>query len=280
MIKNQLKTALLLGLLTGVLLAAGGFFGRQGLTIAIIFAVLMNFGAYFFSDKIVLKMYRAKEIKENDDPELYRLVREVVHLANLPMPKVYVVPSGNPNAFACGRDKKHASVAFTEGILNLLSKDELKGVIAHELAHVKNRDILVQTVAATIAGVISYMAFMARWGALFGGFGGDDNKGNIVELLAVAIITPILAMLIQMAISRSREYLADASGAKMIHNPLGLARALEKLEEGVKHVPMKLGVESTSSLFIVNPFLGKGITQLLSTHPPVKERVRRLREMT
>jgi len=279
MVKNQLKTVFLLGLLTAVLLVAGGFFGRTGLTFAIIIAVVMNFGAYFFSDKIVLKMYRAKEIKEKDEPELFRLVSEVSNLAGIPRPKVYVIDSPNPNAFATGRNPKNASVAFTTGILSLLSKDELKGVIAHEISHVKNRDILVQTIAATIAGVISYLAFMARWGALFGGFGGDDNRGNIIELLAIAIITPIVAVLIQLAISRSREYLADSSGAKTIHNPLALARALEKLESGVKRSPMRMGSEATSSLFIVNPFSKKGILNLLSTHPSTIERVRRLKEM-
>jgi heat shock protein HtpX len=279
MIKNQLKTVFLLGALTAILLVIGGFFGRGGLTIAIIFAVLMNFGAYFFSDRIVLAMYRAKEIKQKDNPELFKLVRDVVHLANIPMPKVYIVPSMQSNAFATGRNPKNASVAFTNGILNLLSRDELKGVIAHELSHIKNRDILIQTIASTIAGVISYLAFMARWGAIFGGVGGDRDRGNIIELLAIAIITPILAMLIQLAISRSREYLADSTGAKMIHNPLALARALEKLEHNSKHTPMGFGGEATSSLFIVNPFSGRGLVNLLSTHPPVKSRVEKLRNM-
>ena len=280
MIKNQLKTVLLLGVLTAVLLVAGGYFGRGGLTIAIIFAVVMNFGAYFFSDRIVLAIYRAKEIKENDDPELFKLVREVVHLAYLPMPKVYVVPSANSNAFVCGRDYKHSSLAVTEGILKLMSKDELKGVIAHEISHIKNRDILIQTIAATIAGVISYLAFMARWGAIFGGFGGDRGKGNIIELLAIAIITPLVAMLIQMAISRSREYLADASAAKILHNPHGLINALEKLKHDSGRHPMRFGNPSTAHLFISNPFRARGITRLLSTHPSLESRILRLKEMS
>lgn len=280
MIKNQLKTVFLLGLLTAILLVVGGFFGRTGLTFAIGFAVLMNFGAYFYGDKVVLAIYKAKEIKENDNPELYKLVREVVHLAHIPMPKVYIVPSANSNAFACGRSPKHASVAFTNGILNLMNKDELKGVIAHEISHIKNRDILIQTVAATIAGVISYLAFMARWGAIFGGFGGDRDRGNIIELLAIAIITPIVAMLIQMAISRSREYLADASAAKTLHNPYGLANALEKLEGDAKRHPMRFGSPSTAHLFISNPFKTRGLMSLLSTHPSIKSRVEKLKSMS
>ena len=281
MIKNQIKTVLLLGLLTGLLLGVGQLLGgRQGLFIGLVFAIVMNFGSFWFSDKIVLAMYRAKEVKEHNQPELYKIVKEVAHLSQVPMPKVYIVPTENPNAFATGRNPKHAAVACTVGIMNLLSKDELKGVIAHEMSHIKNRDTLIQAVAATIAGVISYLAFMARWAAIFGGYGGRDRDGgNMFELLALAIITPLVATILQLAISRSREYLADETAAKTIHNSFSLADALEKLESGVKHHPLRFGSPSTSSLFILNPFSGKGFLHLLSTHPPIKERVKRLREM-
>ncbi|MBW2978121.1 zinc metalloprotease HtpX [Candidatus Woesearchaeota archaeon] len=279
--KNQIKTVVLLGLLTGLLLGVGQLLGgRGGLFIGLVFAILMNFGAYWFSDKIVLRMYRAKEIKENDEPELYRIVKEVAHLAKLPMPKVYIIPTENPNAFATGRNPSKSAVACTVGIMNLLNKDELKGVIAHEMAHIKNRDTLIQAVAATIAGVISYLAFMARWAAIFGGMGGRDRDGGgMFELLALAIITPLIATILQLAISRSREYLADETGAKTIHNPYNLADALEKLEAGVKRNPLRFGSPSTSSLFIVNPFSGRGFIKWFSTHPPMKERVKRLRQM-
>ena len=225
-VENQLKTVFLLSLLMGLLMGVGWLVGGvQGLTIALIFSVLMNFGMYWFSDRIVLAMYRAKEATPHEEPELHRIIREVVHLAGIPMPKVYVIPSEAANAFATGRNPKHAAVAVTHGIVSLLSKDELKGVIAHEIAHVKNRDILITTIAATIAGVISYVAMMARWAALFGGGGGRDrNGGDIIGLIALAIVTPLIAMLLQLALSRSREYLADETGAKTIHNPLALAR--------------------------------------------------------
>ncbi len=278
---NQLKTALLLGLLTGVLLGIGYLLGGySGLTIGLIFAIVMNFGSYWFSDKIVLAMYHAQEVKEHDAPELYKIVKEVIHLAGMPMPKVYIIPTDTPNAFATGRNPKHAAVACTKGILDLLNKDELKGVIAHEVAHIKNRDILIQTVAATIAGVISYVGMIARWGAIFGGLGGRDNdSGGIIEFLVLAIITPLLAVLLQLAISRSREYLADETGAKMIHNPHALASALQKLHLGVKHNPMRFGSPATSSMFIVNPFSARGLANLLSTHPPMEERVKRLKKL-
>ncbi len=281
MIKNQIKTVILLGALTGLLLGAGQLLGgRQGLFIGLALAVVMNFGSYWYSDKIVLAMYRAREIKHSDQPELYNLVKEVSQLANLPMPKVYIVPTNNPNAFATGRNPEHAAVAVTAGIMQLLEKDELKGVIAHELAHVKNRDILVSTIAATIAGVISYLAFMARWGPMFGGFGGRDRDGgNMIELLALAIITPLVATILRLAISRSREYLADETGAKTIHNSYALASALEKLDNGAKRNPLRFGNPSTSNLFIVNPFSAKGFIRLFSTHPPMEERVNRLRSM-
>ena len=280
-VKNQFKTVILLGALTGILLWVGNLVGGfQGLTIALIFSIVMNFGAYWFSDKIVLAMYRAKEIKESENPRLYKIVKEVSQLANIPMPKVYILPSDASNAFATGRNYKHAAVACTHGILDLMNDDELKGVIAHEISHIKNRDTLIQSVAATIAGVISYVAFMARWAAIFGGFGGRDrDSGGAIQLLLLAIITPILAMIIQLAISRSREYLADESAAKTLHNPYGLANALEKLEQNVKKHPLRFGNQSTAHLFITNPFSGRGILSLLSTHPPIKERVKRLKSM-
>ncbi|MBW2977041.1 zinc metalloprotease HtpX [Candidatus Woesearchaeota archaeon] len=277
---NQLKTVILLGLLTGLLLWVGQLVGGpSGLTIALVFAVIMNFGAYWFSDKIVLAMYRAKEINEADNPRLFKIVHEVSQKANVPMPKVWIIPSDSSNAFAVGRTFKHSAVACTNGILDLMNHDELKGVIAHEISHIKNRDTLIQTVAATIAGVISYVAFMARWAAIFGGFGGRDRDNNIVELLVLAIVTPLIAMVIQLAISRSREFLADETGAKIVHSPYGLASALEKLENDVKKHPMRLGNPSTAHLFITNPFRAGMLIRFFSTHPDIKERVKRLRAM-
>ena len=280
MIKNQLKTVILLAMLTALLLFVGNLLGGySGLAIAVVIVLIMNVVTYFFSHKIVLAMYKAKEATEKDNPELFKSVREVAHLANIPMPKVFIIPSEQVNAFATGRNPKNAVVACTHGIIKALNKDELKGVIAHEVSHIKNRDILIQTVAATIAGIISFVASMARWGAIFGGFGRDKNSGNLIQLLVLSIITPLIALLIQLAISRSREYLADESAAKILHNPYGLANALEKIEASVKHHPMKFGNPTTSSLFIANPFTGKGMMSWLSTHPPMKERIRRLKSM-
>lgn len=279
---NQFKTAILLGLLAGLLMAVGWLVGGyRGLTIGFAFAIIMNFGTYFFSDRIVLFMYRAKEAKKSEYPELYKIVAEVSKMADIPMPKVYIVPTETSNAFATGRNPKHAVVACTNGIMNLLSKEELKGVIAHEISHVKNRDILIQTIAATIAAVISYVAMMARFAAIFGGAGGRDDRdgGGALEFLLLAIVTPLIAMLLQLAISRSREYLADETGARTIHNPNALASALAKLEEGTRRNPMRFGSPATSSLFIVNPFSAKGLIGLLSTHPPMEERIRRLKGM-
>ncbi len=280
--KNRLKTVMLLGLLTGLLLGAGQLLGgRQGLLIGFAIAVVMNFGSYWFSDKIVLAMHKAKPVGR--DNKLYKIVKEVAEKANTPMPKVYIIPTDNPNAFATGRNPKHAAVACTAGILNILDKDELKGVIAHEMAHVKNRDILIATIAATIAGVISYLAFFARWGAIFGGFGGDRNGegGNIIGILALAIITPIIATIIQLAISRSREYLADETGAKIMKDPVPLANALKKLEQSSKMHPLRQTETSkaTAHLFIVNPFKGKNMMKLFMTHPTTEARVRRLNNM-
>ncbi|MEA3378305.1 MAG: zinc metalloprotease HtpX [Nanoarchaeota archaeon] len=279
MITNHMKTYLLLAILTAILLWIGSFWGNGGILFGLIFALIINFGTYFFSDKIVLKIYRAKEVKKNVNARLYGIIKEVAGLANLPMPKIYIIPSKNPNAFATGRNPKHAAIAVTEGILELLSDNELKGVLAHEMSHIKNRDILIQTVVATIAGVISYIGIFARWGALFGGFGGNRENNNLLQFLVMAIIAPIIALLLRLAISRSREYLADETGAKMIHNPLSLASALEKLEKGTKHSPLRFGSQATSSLFIVNPFKGKNLMNLLSTHPPTEKRVKKLRGM-
>lgn len=274
MIVNQIKTVILLGVLTGILLAVGSIWGRGGLLIALVFALLLNFGSYWFSSSIVLKMYRAKPAEETS--KLYLLTAELAKKANLPMPKVYIIPSAQANAFATGRSPKHAAVAATTGILQLLSDEELKGVLAHELAHIKNRDTLIATIAATIAGVISYLATMAQWAALFGLR--DDDGASIVQMLVLAILTPILATIIQLAISRSREFLADARGAKIAGSGLPLADALVKLSHDSN--PMQLGTQATASLFISNPMKGKRFFSLLSTHPDTAERVRRLRAMS
>jgi heat shock protein HtpX len=277
---NQIKTVMLLGALTAILLWVGQYFGgAAGLTIAIIIVGIMNFGMYWFSDRIVLAMYRAKEAPK--DSKLYHMVKEVAKKADTPMPKVYRIPSRNPNAFATGRNPKNAAVACTDGIMGLLSDRELKAVIAHEIAHIKNRDTLITTVAATIAGVITYVAMMARWAAIFGGFGGRDDRqgGGLIELLVLAIVTPLVATIIQLAISRQREYLADSSGAGYIKDPDALADALLKIEQGVKAHPMAMGNTATSSLFIANPFRGGALISLFSTHPPMHERVDKLRKM-
>ncbi len=277
-IKNQIKTVILLGLLTGVLLFVGYLIGGpSGLTIGLIFALSINFLTYWFSDKIVLRMYKAKIIKKSEYPELHKIIEELCKQANLPKPKIYIINSENANAMATGRNPKHAAVAVTTGILNILDKNELKGVLAHELSHIKNRDTLITTIAATIAGVISYVAFMARFAAIFGG--SRDEGGNILSLLVLAIITPIIAMILQLALSRSREYLADEKGALISKQPLALASALQKLEQTAKIRPMRKGNPATSSLFIVNPFSARGFTTLFSTHPPVALRVKKLQEI-
>ena len=277
-IKNQVKTAVLLAMLTALLLWIGSFFGKTGFIFALIFVGLMNIGSYWFSDKIVLWMYRAKEAKQSEYPKLYKTVKEVAKLSNLPVPKVYVIPTNSPNAFACGRNYKHAAVAATEGIMKILNEDELKGVIAHEFAHIKNRDILISTVAGTIAGIISYIANMFMWSAMFGGRD-DDRRGNALSLLVLAIITPIVASIIQLAISRSREYLADETGAKTVKDGNALADALEKIEKNIGINPMRFGNQATAHLFISNPFKNTGFLSLFLTHPPTKERTKRLREM-
>src|SRR3989338_7511881 len=276
MVVNQLKTVILLGLLTALLLWVGQLLGGiSGLYIAGFFAILMNFGSYWFSDKIVLAMYRAKEVKDDSHP-LYKIVKEIVELEKMPMPKIYTIPSEQANAFATGRNPDHAAIAATEGILSLLNKEELKGVMAHEIAHVKNRDILISTIAGTIAGVISYIATMAQWAAMFGG---NRDRGNFLQLLVLAIITTLVATIIQLAISRSREYLADATGAKTLRDSSGLASALDKLHNDAKKHTMMLGNNATAHLFISNPFKNRGILALLSTHPPMHERISRLKSM-
>tara|TARA_Y100000310_G_scaffold345288_1_gene463437 strand:+ start:2960 stop:3808 length:849 start_codon:yes stop_codon:yes gene_type:complete len=280
MIKNQFKTAILLGLLTALLLGVGSFFGKSGILIAAIFVLLMNFGTYWFSDKIVLAMYKAKLASPSEYSRLHSIVDEVTFLAKIPKPKVWILPSTQSNAFATGRNPNHASIACTEGILNLMNDDELKGVIAHEIGHIKNRDILISTVAGIITGIISYVAFMARWAAIFGGFGGRDRDGDsIVGLIVLAVVTPLMAAIIQLAISRSREYLADESAAKLLRNSAGLVSALEKLEGDAKRHPLRLGNRSTAHMFISNPFKGKAMMSLLSTHPPMDSRIKRLNEL-
>lgn len=276
---NNLKTFMLLSALTVLFLIIGGVIGGQrGMVTAFFFAVVMNFFSYWFSDKVVLKMHRAREVTEADAPDLVPLVRINAQRAGLPMPRVYMMAGSSPNAFATGRNPSHAAVAFTEGIVQLLSRDELEGVIAHELAHIKNRDILTQSIAATIAGAISMLAFMARWGAMFGGHGGRDRGGNMISLLVMAIIAPIAAMFVQMAISRSREYVADASGARICGNPQALANALRKLHVGSKKYPMRAH-QATAHMFIINPISGRSMARLFSTHPPVEERIARLEKM-
>ncbi len=277
---NQFKTVLLLGALTGLLLLIGGWLGgRSGLTIAFVFAILMNFGSYFFSHKIVLFIYRAKPLAKEKAPKIHQIVEEIAKKAGMPKPGIYLIPSPHANAFCTGPSPKKAVVAVTEGILSLLSVEELRGVLAHEIGHAKNYDILISTIAATIASVISYVAMMARWAAIFGGMKGDDRGGhNMLELLVLAIIAPLAAMVIQLAISRSREYLADERGARLIGDGKPLANALEKLHANTSRLPLRFGSESTAHLFIVNPFKG-GFASLFSTHPPHDERIKRLRAM-
>lgn len=275
---NSIRTALLLGALTGLIMIIGRYLGgTHGMVIAFFFAMIMNFGSYWFSDKIVLKMYRARPVSEAEAPDLHRIIRQLAQQASLPMPRICIMPSESPNAFATGRNPQHAVVAVTQGILRLLNEDELKGVLAHELAHVKHRDILIGSIAATLAGAIMMIASMARWAALFGGFGSrdDDDGGGMIGLIAMSIFAPIAAMLIQMAISRSREYAADAAGASFAGSPYGLASALQKISSASRQIPMKAN-PSTAHMFIMNPLAGKSLMSLFSTHPPVEQRIRRL----
>ncbi|MGH9868171.1 MAG: zinc metalloprotease HtpX [Candidatus Polarisedimenticolia bacterium] len=279
---NGLKTALLLGTLTGALLIFGRLLGGQsGMILALVLAAGMNFFAYWFSDKMVLAMHKAKPVTREKAPQLYEILEALTARAGTPMPKLYIVEADAPNAFATGRNPQHAAVAVTTGILRLLDRSELEGVLAHELAHVKNRDILISSIAATMAGAIAMLANMAKWGAIFGGFGGRDNDreggdGNLLGVLAMAIVAPIAAMIIQLAVSRSREYQADATGAAVTGNPYGLASALQKLEDYGKRVPPLQVSPTMNHLYISNPLSGRSMMALFSTHPPMKERIRRL----
>lgn len=276
---NRFKTAVLLTALTLLLVAMGGAIGgRGGMMFAFFIACAMNFFSYWFSDKIVLRMYGAQEITEMQNPMFYGIVRNLSVRAGLPMPKVYMIPSDSPNAFATGRNPEHAAVAATEGIMRILTPEELEGVMAHEMSHVANRDILISTIAATIAGAISMLGNMLQWAAIFGSRS-DDDEGGGWGGLAMAIIAPIAAMLIQLAVSRSREYLADESGARMCGHPLSLANALRKLESGSRMLPMQDARPATAHLFIVNPLTASGLMQLFSTHPPMEERIARLERM-
>jgi heat shock protein HtpX len=276
---NMFKTALLLAVLTAMLVLIGGAIGgEQGMLVAFVLALAMNFFSYWFSDRIVLAMYRARPVDEATAPGLYAMVRRLATRAGIPMPRLYMIPTETPNAFATGRNPQHAAVAVTEGIVRLLDEEELEGVLAHELSHVTNRDVLIATVAATLAGAITYLAHMAQFAAFFGSHRGDDDEGgsNPLAMVLMAVVAPIAAMLVQMAVSRAREYQADASGARLAGRPWGLAKALEKLHMAQKVMPMAAN-PATAHLFIVNPLSGRTLMHLFSTHPPVEERIRRLR---
>jgi heat shock protein HtpX len=280
---NFFKTAVLLAALTSLVVLIGNVIGgQQGMLIAFVLAVAMNFGSYWFSDRIVLSMYGAQPIEEVQAPDLYRIVRRLTTKAGIPMPRIYLIQGDAPNAFATGRSPEHAAVAVTEGIMRLLDEDELEGVLAHELSHVKNRDTLTMTITATLAGVITYLAHMAQWAAVFGGGRRDDEEGGgggALGAILMAVLAPIAAMLIQLAISRAREFQADASGAHLVGRSWGLAKALQKLDMASRVAPMD-ATPATAHLFIVNPLSGQGLMALFSTHPPIEERIARLRAMT
>ena len=279
---NIFKTGLLLAVLTAMLVLLGGAIGgQQGMMIAFFLALTMNFVSYWFSDKIVLAAYGAQPIDEAAAPRLYAIVHRLATRAGIPMPRVYLIPSETPNAFATGRNPQHAVVAVTEGIMRILDEEELEGVLAHELSHVKNRDVLISTVAATLAGAITYLAHMAQWAAMFGGRGRDDDEGgsNPIAMILLAVLAPIAALLVQMAVSRSREFQADATGARVAGRPWGLAKALEKLQMANQAMPMANATPATAHLFIVNPLSGQTLMRLFSTHPPLEERIARLRAM-
>jgi heat shock protein HtpX len=279
---NVFKTGLLLAVLTVMLVLIGGAVGgRQGMLVAFIVAVGINFVSYWFSDKMVLAAYGAQPIEEASAPRLYAIVHRLATRAGIPMPRVYMIPSETPNAFATGRNPEHAVVAVTEGIMRILDEDELEGVLAHELSHVKNRDVLISTIAATLAGAITYLAHMAQWAAMFGGRGRDDEDGgsNPIAMILLAILAPIAALLVQMAVSRSREFQADATGAKVAGKSWGLMKALEKLQMANQAMPMANATPATAHLFIVNPLSGETLMRLFSTHPPLEERIARLRAM-
>ncbi len=273
---NNIKTVLLLGLLTGLILFIGSFWGRAGLTIALFMSIAINFASYFFSDKIALSMYHAKPVSREEAPRLYGTLEFLCSRAGIPMPRIYIIPEESPNAFATGRNPQHASVAVTEGALRLMDENELQGVLAHELSHVKNRDILISSVAATMAGMIMWIANMARFAAFFGGGSRDrEDGGGALGGLVTIIVAPIAAMLIQMWISRTREYEADSSGATIVGSPYGLASALQKLENFAKRIPMN-ATPSTAHMFIMHPFSGSSLMSLFSTHPPTEKRIERL----
>jgi len=275
------KTTLLLGALTGLIMLIGGILGgRGGVEMAFVIAIAMNFFSYWFSDKLVLRAYSAQPIDASDAPELYAIVNELAQSAGIPMPRLYLIDSDTPNAFATGRNPKHAAVAVTRGIMRICNREELKGVIGHELSHVLNRDILISSIAATLAGVIMMLGSWMRWAAIFGGLGGrdDDNRGGL-EMIVMAILAPFAAMMIQLAISRTREYQADASGARLTHDPLYLANALRKLELANERMPLPDATPATAHLFIVNPLKSGLFARLFSTHPPIEERIRRLEQM-
>lgn len=281
MIGLYIKTAILMGALAGIILLIGALVGgQQGLLIAIIFAVLMNFGMFFFSHKLVLAMYRAQPLPKAKAPKLHAMIEDICKRANLPKPSIYLIPTEAPNAFATGPTKNRAVVAVTQGIMKLLSHEELRGVLAHELGHIKNRDMLITTVAATMAAVISYIAFMFRYAAFFGnGNNREGNAANIIALLAISILAPIAAMIIQLAISRSREFLADERGARLLKEANPLASALLKIEKAAHVAPLRFGSPATASLFIINPFSASTLVKLFSTHPPTNERVQRLKNL-
>lgn len=276
---NTIKTALLLGLLTGIILFIGSFWGEGGLFTALLISVVMNFASYFFSDKIALRMYDAQPVTREQAPQIYRIVEFICAQQSIPVPKIYIIPQDSPNAFATGRNPQHASIAVTQGALQLLNESELTGVLAHEIAHVKNRDILISSVAATLAGIIMWIANMARFAAIFGGGRSDDREegGGALSSLAMIIVAPIAAMLIQMWISRTREYQADASAAESIGSPHGLASALQKLESYSRRLPMDAS-PGTAHMMIMHPFSGGSLMSLFSTHPPTQKRIERLLE--
>lgn len=278
---NSVKTVILMTTMMVLFILIGNLIGGQsGMMIAFIFSLAINFGSYWFSDKIVLAMYRAQEVTRKEFPELFNIVEKLSMKANLPMPRVYIIDNPTPNAFATGRNPQNSAVAVTTGIMRILNSDELEGVIAHELSHIKNRDILVSTIAATLAGTITFIARMAGWAAMFGGGHRDDrDNGNIFYELALIILAPIAAMLIQLAISRSREFMADESGALISGKPLGLASALNKLSKANEALPMHNANEASAHMFIVNPLSGKSLLKLFSTHPPIEERIERLQEI-
>ncbi len=276
-----LRTGLLMAVLTGLLMGIGYIFGGPNLALVMfMFSLLFNFITYWYSDKIVLSWYRARIVDEYEAPDLYSIVRGLAERAGLPTPRVAIIPTETPNAFATGRDPEHAVVAVTQGLLKILTRDELEGVLGHELTHVKNRDMLIGTLAAAMAGAIIQLAYWARWIAIFGGFGGDRDDGeNVLAAILVAILAPIAAMLVQAAISRSREFLADEGGARISGKPQALASALMKIEQAVRYRPLKNGNPATAHMFIINPFRGLGLATLFSTHPPTEARIERLRKI-